>query len=84
MPQTNQAATPYSISASSLPELWTMAEVAQVMRRTRSGVDKLRARDPLFPKPLKEGEKRGSRIFFVRQEIEAYLAARLAAREVAA
>ena len=83
MPQTNQAATPYNTNASNLPELWTMAEVAQVMRRTRSGVDKLRARDPLFPKPLKDGENRRSRIYFVRQEVEAYLSARLAEREAA-
>lgn len=83
MYQQHQAATPCNTSASSLPELWTMAEVAARLRRTRSGVDKLRARDPQFPKPLKEGEKRSSRIYFVRQEVEAYLAARLASREVA-
>ena len=83
MAQTNEAATPYKTSTASLPELWTMAEVAQVMRRTRSGVDKLRARDPLFPKPLKDGDNRRSRIYFVRQEVEAYLAARLAEREAA-
>ncbi|WPP46628.1 transcriptional regulator [Pseudomonas sp. AN-1] len=82
MNQTNQTATPYNTSASSLPELWTMADVERVMRRTRSGVDKLRARDPNFPTPLKDGEHRSSRIYFVRQEIEAYLAARLSAREV--
>lgn len=80
MPQTYQAVT--NTNTASLPELWTMADVAKTMCRTRSGVDKLRARDPLFPKPLKDGDKRGSRIYFVRQEIEAYLAARLAAREV--
>lgn len=83
MPQTNPAATPYNTQTASLPELWTMAEVAQVMRRTRSGVDKLRARDPQFPKPLKDGDNRRSRIYFVRQEVEAYLSARLQAREVA-
>ncbi len=83
MYQQRQAATPYNTQAATLPELMTMAEVAQTMRRTRSGVDKLRARDPLFPKPLKEGDKRGSRIYFVRQEIVAYLSARLATREVA-
>lgn len=66
-----------------LPELWTMAEVAKTMCRTRSGVDKLRARDPSFPKPLKDGDNRRSRIYFVRQEVEAYLSARLQAREVA-
>lgn len=83
MNQQHQAATPYNTQAATLPELMTMAEVAQTMRRTRSGVDKLRARDPQFPKPLKEGDKRGSRIYFVRQEIVAYLSARLATREVA-
>lgn len=82
MPQTYQAVTNTNTNTASLPELWTMADVAKTMCRTRSGVDKLRARDPLFPKPLKDGDKRGSRIYFVRQEIEAYLAARLAAREV--
>jgi predicted DNA-binding transcriptional regulator AlpA len=76
--------TPLSATRTpTLPELWTMAEVAHTMRRTRSGVDKLRARDPSFPKPLKDGDDRRSRIYFVRQEIEAYLAARLDAREVA-
>lgn len=83
MNQQHQAATPYNTQAATLPELMTMAEVAQTMCRTRSGVDKLRARDPQFPKPLKEGGKRGSRIYFVRQEIAAYLSARLATREVA-
>lgn len=72
-----------AVSATTLPELCTMAEVAARLRRTRSGVDKLRARDPQFPKPLKDGGKRGSRIYFVRQEVEAYLAERLQAREVA-
>lgn len=65
-------------------ELLTMAEVAAQLRRTRSGVDKLRARDPQFPKPLKDGTDRRSRIYFVRQEVEAYLAARLDARGEAA
>lgn len=76
--------TPYQTGAvrtPGFPELWTMAEVAQAMRRTRSGVDKLRQRDPSFPKPLKDGDDRRSRIYFVRQEIEAYLSARLDARE---
>ena len=82
MPQQHQAASPYTV-VPALPELWTMADVGRVLRRTRSGVDKLRARDPQFPKPLKDGDKRGSRIYFVRQEVEAYLSARLSAREEA-
>ncbi|SEI82537.1 hypothetical protein SAMN04244579_02132 [Azotobacter beijerinckii] len=83
MTATNPAAIPYNTQTPALPELWTMAEVARLMRRTRSGVDKLRARDPSFPKPLKDGDNRRSRIYFVRSEIEAYLSARLEAREVA-
>lgn len=79
MNQQHQTASRH-ITTSALPELWTMADVERVLRRTRSGVDKLRARDPQFPKPLKDGEKRGSRIYFVRQEVEAYLSARLSAR----
>jgi len=82
MPKPNQAKTPYNTKAVSLLELCNMAEVAALLCRTRSGVDKLRARDPQFPKPLKDGGKRGSRIYFVRQEIEAYLSERLQAREV--
>ncbi len=80
MTQTHQAVTPSNSQAANLPELWTMAEVAASLRRTRSGVDKLRARDPQFPTPLKDGDNRRSRIYFVRAEVEAYLAARLNAR----
>lgn len=80
MSQPNQAVPPSNAQAPTLPELMTMAEVAHGLRRTRSGVDKLRARDQRFPKPLKDGDNRRSRIYFVRQEIEAYLASRLDAR----
>lgn len=67
-------------SPRSMHELCTMAEVAQLLCRTRSGVDKLRARDPNFPKPLKDGNDRRSRIYFVRREVEDYMAARLQER----
>ncbi|UTW07874.1 helix-turn-helix transcriptional regulator [Pseudomonas benzenivorans] len=66
---------------STFPELLTMADLAAVLRRTRSGVDKLRARDPEFPKPLKDGSDRRSRVYFVRSEVEAYLQARLESRK---
>lgn len=76
--------TPQQTTASSaitLPELLTMADLALMLRRTRSGVDKLRARDPEFPKPLKDGTDRRSRVYFVRAEVEAYLQARLESRQ---
>jgi len=74
---------PGATQALALPELMTLAELATTMRRTRSGVDKLRARDPAFPRPIKDGDNRRSRIYFVRSEIAAYLQAKLQAREAA-
>lgn len=79
MTLTNPGAT----QAPALPELMTLAELAAAMRRTRSGVDKLRARDSTFPKPIKDGDNRRSRIYFVRSEVASYLQAKLQAREVA-
>lgn len=73
-------ATPYNTAAVSLSDLWTKAEAASYMKRTPSGLDKLCARDPNFPKPLKDGDNRRSRVYFVRAEVEAYLAAKLANR----
>ncbi len=70
-----------AVITANLPELLTMADLAVMLRRTRSGVDKLRARDPEFPKPLKDGSDRRSRVYFVRSEVEAYLQARLEARQ---
>lgn len=70
----------YNTAAVSFSDLWTKAETATYMKRTPSGLDKLCARDPSFPKPLKDGDNRRSRVYFVRQEVEAYLAEKLAAR----
>lgn len=55
------------------PKLMTMGEFATMLKRTRSGVDKLRARDKTFPKPMKDGTDKRSRIYFVREEIDAWL-----------
>lgn len=76
--------TPYHTTTVSFCDLWTKAETASYMKRTPSGLDKLSARDPNFPKPLKDGGNRRSRVYFVRQEVEAYLAGKLAARGEAA
>lgn len=65
-------------------ELLTKKETAELFRRTTSGLDRLIAREPDFPKPLKDGNDRSSRVYFVRVEIEAYLAAKLASRAEAA
>lgn len=80
MPQLNHAATPYGTQTTSLPELWTKGETAKALGRSPSGLDKLRARDERFPKPLKSSTSRHSRTYFVRGEVEAYLMALLAER----
>lgn len=77
------ASTAEELQRSTLTEesdLITMSEVCKIMRRTRSGVDKLRARDPQFPKPWKDGDNSRSRVYFSRQLIQQYMARRLAAR----
>lgn len=76
MNQNAYIATP----ASNLPELMTVVELGSYLRRSRSGVDKLRAKDPTFPKPLKDGTGRQARVYFVRAEVDAWLRAKLEAR----
>lgn len=66
--------------ASNLPGLMTVAELGSVLRRSRSGLDKLRVKDPAFPKPLKDGTGRQARVYFVRAEVDAWLRAKLEAR----
>jgi len=63
--------------ASTAPLLMTMRELETLLCRTRSGLDKLRARDKAFPRPLKDGVNRRSRIYFVRSEVEEYLRSRM-------
>lgn len=50
---------------------------------TRSGFDKLREKDPAFPKPIKDGESRQAAAYYVMAEVEAWLATKIAARDAA-
>lgn len=61
-------------------ELITVSETAASLRLSRSGFDKLRAKDPTFPKPLKDGAGRQARVYFVRAEVGAWLRVKLEAR----
>ncbi|MCY1297464.1 hypothetical protein D9M68_581960 [compost metagenome] len=69
--------------ASSLSQLLTFGEVCSLLRKSRSGVYKLMASDPSFPKPVKDGKARSARAFFVASEIAAYQGAKLAGRDAA-
>lgn len=50
---------------------------------SRSGLDKLRKKDPTFPKPIKDGETRQAAAFYVMAEVEAWLRTKIAERDAA-
>lgn len=56
-------------------------EVCKAIGQTRSGLDKLRKKDPTFPKPIKFGSSRQSAAYYVIAEINAWLAAKLEGRD---
>ncbi|MGF6222113.1 helix-turn-helix transcriptional regulator [Pseudomonas sp. YL-218 TE3947] len=50
---------------------------------SRSGLDKLRKKDPTFPKPIKDGDTRQAAAYYVLAEVEAWLRAKIEARDAA-
>ena len=50
---------------------------------TRSGLAKLRIKDPSFPKPIKDGDSRQAAAYYVVAEVEAWLQSKIAARDKA-
>jgi prophage regulatory protein len=48
---------------------------------TRSGLAKLRAKDPTFPKPIKDGDARQAAAYYVVSEIDAWLQSKITARD---
>jgi prophage regulatory protein len=50
---------------------------------SRSGLDKLRKKDPTFPRPLKDGTTRQTAAYFVVSEIQSWLQSKIEARDAA-
>lgn len=48
---------------------------------TRSGLAKLRVKDPSFPKPIKDGDSRQAAAYYVVAEVEAWLQSKISARD---
>ncbi|HEJ5982472.1 TPA: transcriptional regulator [Pseudomonas aeruginosa] len=48
---------------------------------SRSGLDKLRKKDPAFPKPLKDGPHRQATNYYVVAEVEAWIRAQIEKRD---
>lgn len=54
-------------------------EVCKAIGQTRSGLDKLRKKDPTFPKPVKFSDSRQAAAYYVIAEVNAWLRAKIAA-----
>ena len=50
---------------------------------TRSGLAKLRAKDPNFPKPIKDGSSRQAAAYYVVTEVDTWLQSKITARDKA-
>ena len=55
--------------------------LCRVLDMSASGLDKLLAKDPSFPRPLKHGETRQSAAYFVAEEVRQWVADQAARRD---
>jgi prophage regulatory protein len=55
--------------------------LCQWLDLSRSGLDKLRKKDPTFPKPIKDGDTRQAAAYNVVAEVDAWLRAKIEARD---
>lgn len=53
-------------------------EVCKAIGQTRSGLDKLRKKDPTFPKPVKFSDSRQAAAYYVVTEVNAWLKSKIA------
>lgn len=58
-------------------------ELCKAIVQTRSGLAKLREKDPTFPKPIKFGDTRQAAAYYVVAEVNAWLASKIEARDAA-
>lgn len=61
--------------------LMPQPEVCKAIGQTRSGLDKLRKKDPTFPKPIKFSDTRQAAAYYVIAELNAWLAAKIKERD---
>lgn len=59
-------------------------KLCQQLGITAGGLDKLKKRDPSFPKPIKDSEARQAAAYYVVAEVEAWLQHRVAQRDAQA
>jgi prophage regulatory protein len=61
--------------------LMRQSALLEVLGLSRSGLDKLRKKDPTFPAPIKDGSSRQAPTYFVVAEVEAWVATLIAKRD---
>ena len=74
-----------------LVDLSESGEIVQAPRLTPvpltkpwfAGLAKLKAKDPSFPKPIKDGDARQAAAYYVVAEVDTWLQAKIAARDMA-
>lgn len=64
-------------------QLLKIADVAKLIGRSRSSLDRIRNQDPTFPTPIKDGQSRQAPCYFVRSEVEAWVRTKMDARRSA-
>lgn len=55
--------------------------VCKALGQTRSGIDKLRKKDPTFPSPISFGDSKQAANYYVVDEINAWLRQKIMARD---
>lgn len=58
-------------------------KLCQQLGITSGGLDKLKKRDPSFPKPIKDSDSRQAAAYYVVAEVEAWLQRKVAERDAA-
>ena len=69
-----------SLSDLGLQQQISFEEACNLLRKSRSGLYKTIAADPTFPKPIKSGNARSARVYFVASEIAEWQQTKLAER----
>jgi len=61
--------------------LISQTEVCKTIGQTRSGLSKLRKKDPTFPRPIKFSDTRQATAYYVVAEVEAWLKSKIEVRD---
>lgn len=61
--------------------LMRQSAVCEYLDISRSGLDKLRKKDPAFPRPIKDGSSRQAAAYYVAAEVDAWVQSKIDSRD---